>query len=312
MRVGFEGRRARARTTLKEGDTAYAALSWSEHDAAARLRRGVPPHGAHLGLLARVAEPRRVPGPSVADLPPAQRADAEGPRLRADGRAARRVDHVAARDARRRAQLGLPLHLDPRLHVHAVGPLHARLRLGGERLLLLRRGRRGEGREPPDHVRHRRREGARGAGAAAPVGLRGRQAGADRQRRVEPGPARPLGRGSRLGLPAHEVARRDAGAVLADARAAGAGGDRQLEGARTRHLGGARRAAALHLVEADVLGGARPRRAAGEAARRRRAGRRVADGRGRDQGATSARTRCARTACSRSTTTPTRSTHPTC
>jgi GH15 family glucan-1,4-alpha-glucosidase len=31
LRVGFEGRRARARTTLREGETAYAALSWSEH-----------------------------------------------------------------------------------------------------------------------------------------------------------------------------------------------------------------------------------------------------------------------------------------
>src|SRR5207248_948156 len=31
LRLGFEGRRARARTTLREGDTAYAALSWSEH-----------------------------------------------------------------------------------------------------------------------------------------------------------------------------------------------------------------------------------------------------------------------------------------
>ena len=33
MRVGFEGRRARARTTLREGDTAFVALSWSEHPA---------------------------------------------------------------------------------------------------------------------------------------------------------------------------------------------------------------------------------------------------------------------------------------
>jgi GH15 family glucan-1,4-alpha-glucosidase len=31
LRVGFEGRRARARTTLREGETAYAALSWSSH-----------------------------------------------------------------------------------------------------------------------------------------------------------------------------------------------------------------------------------------------------------------------------------------
>jgi GH15 family glucan-1,4-alpha-glucosidase len=33
LRVGFEGRRARARTTLREGETAYAALSWSKHGA---------------------------------------------------------------------------------------------------------------------------------------------------------------------------------------------------------------------------------------------------------------------------------------
>jgi GH15 family glucan-1,4-alpha-glucosidase len=35
LRVGFEGRRARARTTLREGETAYAALSWSKHSAPA-------------------------------------------------------------------------------------------------------------------------------------------------------------------------------------------------------------------------------------------------------------------------------------
>jgi alpha,alpha-trehalase len=33
MRVGFEGRRARARTTLREGDRAFAALSWGKHEA---------------------------------------------------------------------------------------------------------------------------------------------------------------------------------------------------------------------------------------------------------------------------------------
>ena len=31
LRVGFEGRRARARTTLSEGENAFCALSWSEH-----------------------------------------------------------------------------------------------------------------------------------------------------------------------------------------------------------------------------------------------------------------------------------------
>jgi len=31
LRVGFEGRRARARTVMHEGDTAFVALAWSEH-----------------------------------------------------------------------------------------------------------------------------------------------------------------------------------------------------------------------------------------------------------------------------------------
>ncbi len=33
LRLGFEGGRARARTTLHEGDTAYVALTWTEHGA---------------------------------------------------------------------------------------------------------------------------------------------------------------------------------------------------------------------------------------------------------------------------------------
>ena len=137
--------------------------------------------------LAALARPRRLPRPPVAQLPAAQRADAQGPDLRADRRAHRRRHDVAARDARRRAQLGLPLHLDPRLDVRAVGPLHARLRLGGQRLLLLHRRRRrggdgqlqimygvdGERELPEETLDHLSR-------------LRGRAAGADRQRRLRP------------------------------------------------------------------------------------------------------------------------------
>ena len=33
LRLGFEGARARARTTLRDGDTAFVALSWTEHEA---------------------------------------------------------------------------------------------------------------------------------------------------------------------------------------------------------------------------------------------------------------------------------------
>ena len=108
-------------------------------------------------------------------LPAAQRADAEGADLRADGSDDRGGDHVAARDPGRRAQLGLPLLLDPRLHVHAVGPLHARLRLGGQRLLLLHPGRRVGRGGPAGDVRRRRRAAPRRARARPPRGLRGRR-----------------------------------------------------------------------------------------------------------------------------------------
>ena len=47
----------------------------------------------------------------------------------------------------------------------------------------------------------------------------------------------------------------------------GRGGDRELAQARPRHLGGARRAQALHLLEDVLLGRVRPRRPAGRDAR---------------------------------------------
>ena len=263
MNVGFEGPRAMARTLMKEGDTLFVALSWSEHPAPTTYEDGVRAARLDRAPLAALARPRRVPRPPVAHLPAAQRADAEGALLRAHRRPGRRRHDLAAGDARRRAQLGLPLHLDPRLHVHALGPLHARLRLGGERLLLLhRRPRRGGGGTAPDHVRHRRRGRAARADARPPVGIRGSTAGPGRERRLRPEPARRLGSDPRLLLPAHEVARPPARADLADPRQAGRGRARELARARPRHLGGARRPQALHVLEADVLGRRRPRRAA--------------------------------------------------
>ena len=83
----------------------------------------------------------------------------------------------------RRAQLGLPLRLGPRLDLRAVGALHPRLRPRGQRLLLLRRRRVPRRPRPAGDVRRRRRARARRGVAAAPVRLRGRLPGADRQRR---------------------------------------------------------------------------------------------------------------------------------
>ena len=66
MNIGFEGPRATGRTLMKEGDTLFAALSWSEHrppqsydEAYERLVVDRPP-------LAALARPRRVPRPPVA------------------------------------------------------------------------------------------------------------------------------------------------------------------------------------------------------------------------------------------------------
>ena len=139
LRIGFEGPKAVARTLMKEGDVRFVALSWTEHpppydfeDAYRRLVWDRPP-------LAALARPRPLPRPSVAALSAAQRSDAERAHLRAERRPGRCGHHVAAGDPGRRTQLGLPLQLDPRLDLHALGPVLARLRLGGRRLLLLHR-----------------------------------------------------------------------------------------------------------------------------------------------------------------------------
>ena len=106
LNMGFEGPRATARTMMKEGDTLFVALSWSEHPAPHDLRGRLRPAGVDRPPLAALARPRRVPRPPVAHLPPAQRADAEGAVLRAHRRDGGRGHHVAARDARAASATG--------------------------------------------------------------------------------------------------------------------------------------------------------------------------------------------------------------
>ena len=205
---------------------------------AGQRRRGVRADGADLGVLAGLDQPGRVPRAPLAEPPPAQRPDPQGPDLRAHRGAAGGGDHLAARDARRLAQLRLPLHLDPRRHLHALGPVHPRVRARGQRLLLLRGRRlRRRGRRAPDHVRGRGRAGAARGGARAPERVRGRPAGPDRQRRRHPAPARRLGGGARLGLPAHQVPRLPARAGLADAEAGRRVRDRATGASPTRGSG---------------------------------------------------------------------------
>ena len=75
----------------------------------------------------------------------------------------------------RRAQLGLPLHLDARHDVHPPGAALPEPRLGGRRVHAVRRRPRAEpGRRPADHVRHRRPARPHRVDARRAVGLRGR------------------------------------------------------------------------------------------------------------------------------------------
>ena len=138
---------------------------WAD-DAGGCVRAGLD----DIRLLARLAEGRHLPRPPVALVPRAQRAHAQGPELRAHRGDPRGRHHVAPRDAWRRAQLGLPVHLDTRLGVHASRPLRARLRVGGVRVPRIHaRGRRRGA--APDHVRDRWRAGAARANARPPVRL---------------------------------------------------------------------------------------------------------------------------------------------
>ena len=104
--------------------------------------------------------------------------------------------------------------------------------------------------------------------AGPPRGLRARPARARRQRRL-------LSRSSTTSgarcwtRSTCTPARRDSldDRVWQILSAPGRGGDRALARARPRHLGGPRRAQALHLLEGLLLGRLRPRRPAGRAAR---------------------------------------------
>ena len=282
---GHRGPTAHARHTLREGERRFCSLSWARSlGGPAHLRGGAGAHRADVPLLARVAGRRHLSRPSLARVPAAFRAGAQGPDLRADRGDDRGADDLAAGDAGRRAQLGLPLLLDARRNVHAVGPARARPRLGGERLHgVPRRPAAQQGRLAPDHVRHRRRaEPARDRRCATSRATTGSRPvrkgnGAYRQRQNDVYGA--VLDSVYLHTKRHDHIHDRLWPVLCD----------QVDGrlarvaqARPGDLGGARRAAALRLLEADVLGRARPRRAPRRAARRARARRALAGGRRRD------------------------------
>ena len=207
-----------AATCCRPGERAYCALSWADGLAAPDdVERRRRPHRRHRAVLAALAG---APPASPTTLPrarPALGAGDQGPDLHADRRHRGRADHLAAGDAGRRAQLGLPLHLDARLHLHAAGAALAEPGLGGRRVHAVRRRPRADrGRLAADHVRHRRAPRPDRVDPRRPLRLRRRAAGADRQRRLRPAPERRVRRRARLDPAAHPPQPAPAAAAVAD------------------------------------------------------------------------------------------------
>ena len=233
----------RARHVLKQGEQIYCSLSWAEELAAPA---DIDEANARLATTARywreLAGPRAAARPPLARADPALGAGDQGPHLHADRRDGGGADDLAAGDARRRAQLGLPLHVAARLDLHAAGAALPQPRLGGRGVHAVRRRPRAQrGRGAADHVRDRRPPRPDRVHARRPLRLRGREPGADRQRRLRPAPERRLRGGARLDPAAHAPLRTAAAAAVADRAGAGRVRDSASGASPTRASG--RRAA---------------------------------------------------------------------
>ena len=158
MALGVEAHRVRARHLLRAGERLYCALSWDAELAAPEDEEEANElHLDHGGVLAVVARPGADPRSPVEGADPTIGAGDQGPHVHADRGDGGRAHDVAAGDTRRRAELGLPLHLDARLDVHPAGAALAQPRLGGRRVHAVRRRPRSQRRRrAADHVRHRR------------------------------------------------------------------------------------------------------------------------------------------------------------
>ena len=195
------------------------------------------------------------------------------------GRHLRGADDVAPGDARRLTQLGLPLRVGARRELHDPGAVGRGVSRRGRQVLRLHVGggrvAGAAGRRPPDHVRHRRRARSQRTRAAPSHRMARQRAGAGRERRVEPAPARRLRRAARRRVPAPRPARRLGAVDPPVPRRPRRHRRGALAGAGPGNLGSARRAARLPVLQAHVLGRARPGDQARRPARRRRSRRRL-------------------------------------
>ena len=173
--------------------------------------------------------------------------------------------------------------MDARRHLHAAGAALAQPRLGGRGVHAVRRRPRAQRRRrDADHVRDRRPARPHRVHARRPLGVRRRAPGADRQRRLRPAPERRLRRRPGLHPAAHPPQPAALAPAVADRREPGRVRDDRVARPRPGHLGGARRAAALRVVQADGLGGDGSRGQARGDPRRRRPPAALARGGGGD------------------------------
>ena len=223
MAVGVEGDWVSARHTLKQGEQVYCALSWAEELAAPQnVDEANAAPRRDRGASGAAGSPRAPARPSLARADPALGAGDQGAHLHAHRRDGGGAHDLAAGDAGRRAQLGLPLHVAARLDVHAAGAALPQPRLGGRGVHAVhRRSRAQRGRGAADHVRDRRPPRPDRVHARRALRLRGREPGADRQRRLRPAPERRLRRRAGLDPAAHPAQRTAAPAAVADRGGAG-------------------------------------------------------------------------------------------
>ena len=279
--------RVRARHELRAGDEVFCALSWAEGLAApVDAKDAKRAHRRTNRFWHNWLSRARIPDHAWAH--PIQRSALaiKGMTYMPTGATIAASDDLASRDPRRRAQLGLPIHLDARHHVHVAGAALPQPGLGGRRVHAVRRRSRAE----------QTTVGCRSCTAST--------GGVTSLKRLSitcPGyaGARPV----RIGNGAFDQRQNDVyGAVLDSILLHTRRNQRlprrlwpvvhtQAECAASvwrqpdQGIWKARGApAALRVVQADVLGRSRPRREARAHPRRRRARRRVAHDRRRDTG----------------------------
>ena len=243
MALGIEGDQVRARHNIGAGDRLYCALSWSDDLAApATVEEADERIDVTTALWRSWLDRARIPDHRWRD--PLQRSalTIKGLTYAPTGATVAALTTSLPETPGRRAQLGLPLQLDARFHVHVAGAALPEPGLGGRGVHPVHRRPGAERRRrDADHVRHRRAPRPDGVDARRPFGLRGRAAGPDRQRRVRPAPERRLRRRPGFDPAAHAPQRATPAPDLAGR--GGASDVRRRRSGATRTRGSGRRAA---------------------------------------------------------------------